>query len=40
MGIERLPSGKFDTNALILKLTMIAYNGPCCIIGKSSDERQ
>ena len=26
MGIERLPSGKFDTNALILKLTMIAYN--------------
>ena len=26
MGIERLPSGKFDTDALILKLTMIAYN--------------
>lgn len=26
MGIERLPSGKFDTNALILKLAMIAYN--------------
>ncbi len=26
MGIERLPSGKFETNALILKLTMIAYN--------------
>ena len=26
MGIERLPSSKFDTNALILKLTMIAYN--------------
>ncbi len=26
MGIERMPSGKFDTNALILKLTMIAYN--------------
>lgn len=23
---ERLPSGKFDTNALILNLTMIAYN--------------
>ena len=22
MGIERLPSGKFDTNALILKLTI------------------
>ncbi len=26
MGIERLPSGKFETNAMILKLTMIAYN--------------
>lgn len=26
MRIERLPSGKFETNVLILKLTMIAYN--------------
>lgn len=26
MGIERLPSGKSETNALILKLAMIAYN--------------
>ena len=26
MDIEQLPSGKFDTNALILKLAMIAYN--------------
>lgn len=26
MGIERLPSGKFETNSLILKLTIIAYN--------------
>ena len=26
MDIERLPSGKFDTNALIMKLSMIAYN--------------
>ena len=26
MGIERMPSGKFETNARILKLTMIAYN--------------
>ncbi len=26
MGIERMPSGKFDTNALILKLAMIAFN--------------
>lgn len=26
MGVERFPSGKFETNALILKLTMIAYN--------------
>ena len=25
MGIECLPSGKFETNALIFKLTMIAY---------------
>ena len=26
MDVERLPSGKFDTNALVLKLTMLAYN--------------
>ncbi len=26
MGLERLPSGKFDTNALILHLGMIAFN--------------
>jgi len=26
MGVERLPSGKYDTNALMLKLTMLAYN--------------
>ena len=26
MGIEHLPSGKFGTNALIMKLTMVAYN--------------
>lgn len=26
MGIERLPSGKFEANALILKFMMIAYN--------------
>ena len=26
MNIEQLPSGKFETNALILKLAMIAYN--------------
>ena len=26
MGVERLPSGKFATNALILELAMIAYN--------------
>ena len=26
MDMERMPSGKFDTNALILKLGMIAYN--------------
>ena len=26
MGVECLPSGKFDTNELVLELTMIAYN--------------
>ena len=26
MGVERLPSGKFDTNELVLELTLIAYN--------------
>ena len=26
MDLERLPSGKFDTNALVLELGMIAYN--------------
>ena len=26
MDVERLPSGKFDTNALVLELTIIAYN--------------
>ena len=26
MDVERLPSGKFETNELVLKLTMIAYN--------------
>jgi hypothetical protein len=26
MDLERLPSGKFETNALILELGMIAYN--------------
>ena len=26
MDVERLPSGKFDSNKLVLELTMIAYN--------------
>ena len=26
MGVERLPSGKFETNALVQELTVIAYN--------------
>ena len=26
MDVERLPSGKFETNVLVLKLTVIAYN--------------
>ena len=26
MDVERLPSGRFETNALVLELTVIAYN--------------
>ena len=26
MGVERLPSGKFDTNELVIELTILAYN--------------
>ena len=26
MDVERLPSGKFDSNKLVLELTVIAYN--------------
>ena len=26
MDVERLPSGKFETNELVLELTIIAYN--------------
>lgn len=26
MGVERLPSGKFDTNELVLEPTVLAYN--------------
>ncbi len=26
MDVERLPSGKFESNKLVLELTMIAYN--------------
>jgi hypothetical protein len=26
MDVERLPSGKFETNELVLELAMIAYN--------------
>ena len=26
MDVERLPSGKFETNVLVLELTVIAYN--------------
>ena len=39
MGIERLPSGKFETNALILKLAMIAYN-VLRIIGTEAMKKQ
>ena len=26
MDVERFPSGKFDTNELVLELTVLAYN--------------
>lgn len=39
MGIERLPSGKFETNALILKHAMIAYN-VLRIIGTEAMKKQ
>ena len=26
MDVERLPSGKFETNELVLELTILAYN--------------
>ncbi len=35
MDVERLPSGKFDTNELVLELTIIAYN-LLCMIGQES----
>ena len=35
MDVERLPSGKFDTNELVLELTVLAYN-ILRIIGQSS----
>jgi len=35
MDVERLPSGKFDTNELVLELTILAYN-ILWIIGQSS----
>jgi len=35
MDLERLPSGKFDTNALVLQLGMIAYN-VLRLVGQSS----
>ena len=44
MDVERLPSGKFDTNALVLELAMIAYNllrmiGQESLKHKQSDKR-
>ena len=37
MDVERLPSGKFESNKLVLELTMIAYN-ILRIIGQESLE--
>jgi hypothetical protein len=44
MDVERLPSGKFDTNALVFELAMIAYNllrmiGQESLKHKQSDKR-
>ena len=35
MDVERFPSGKFETNALVLELTVIAYN-ILCMIGQGT----
>ncbi len=40
MGVERLPSGKFDTNELVLELTVLAYNILRMIRSGSSPSRQ
>lgn len=39
MDVERLPSGKFESNKLVLELTMIAYN-ILRIIGQESLKRR
>lgn len=43
MDVERLPSGKFDTNELVIELTVLAYNilrimGQVSLIGDSSPQ--
>lgn len=44
MDAERLPSGKFDTNELVLELTIIAYNLLCLFrqvpLQHKADQRQ
>ena len=35
MGVERFPSGKFDTNEPVLELTLIAYN-ILCMLGQET----
>jgi len=39
MGVERLPSGKFQVNALILQLAMIAFNALRMIGQKAMDKK-
>ena len=39
MDVERLPSGKFDTNELVLELTVLAYNF-LRLIGQESLKRR
>ena len=39
MNVERLPSGKFATNCLVLELTMLAYNILRMIVQESLKHR-
>ncbi len=38
MDVERLPSGKFETNELVLELTILAYNTSCGMTDRKASE--